>query len=91
MKILSIDAWRNEGGGWTWDNWHAVGNIDRVEFEKLDSNRKLIKWMRDNGFLSIDSAGKVSTDDDQHNIVICQRSDMMPLFAIEYGQDSLTA
>ena len=26
-------------------------------------------------------------DDDQHNVVICEKKTMMPIFAIEYGPE----
>lgn len=87
MKILSIDAWRDSEGGWTWNQWFDVGSIDKTEFESLKTNRQIIKWFRDNGFITAASAGKVCIDDDQHNIVICQKSNRMPLFAIEYGME----
>lgn len=86
MKILSIDAWR-DGNGWTWNNWFNVGSIEKEEFEKLTTNRKIIKWFRDNDFLSEKSKGKVSVDDDQYNMVICEKSNGRPLYAIEYGPE----
>ena len=86
MKILSIDAWK-ENDGWTWNNWFKIGDIDKEEFEKLTTNRKTIKWFRDNDFLSEKSKGKVSVDDDQYNIVICEKSNGRPLYAIEYGPE----
>jgi hypothetical protein len=50
--------------------------------------RKLLKYFRDNGFLTEKSAGKCAIDDDQYNIVIVERSTRRPLFAIEYGVDN---
>lgn len=82
MRILSIDAWRYDGG-WTWNNWFHVGDIDAIPA----SSRKLMAYMRDEGYLSRGSVGKVSADDDGYNVVVCERSTGRPLFAIEYGED----
>lgn len=80
-KVLSIDAWR-EPEGWTWNTWYDAGTI---ELETLDSTRKVLSAMRDAGYLSDDSKGRVCLDNDQYNIVVCDRSNGEPLFAIEYG------
>ena len=87
MKILSIDAWAESEGGWAWNNWFNVGSIEKEEFESLKTNRKIIRWFRDNDFLSEKSKGKVSVDDDQYNIVITEKSNGRPLYAIEYGPE----
>lgn len=81
-KILSIDAWRNEGG-WDWNNWHKVGDIPLAACDWTP--RKLLKWFRDNNYLNPASAGKCAVEDDQYNIVIVHRHTRRPLFAIEYG------
>lgn len=47
--------------------------------------RKLLSWMRSEGYLSAQSAGKVSVEDDGYNLTIVERSNRRPLFAIEYG------
>lgn len=84
MRILSIDAWAGEGRGqWDWNNWFDVGIFPE---ELIDSsNRQILKWFRDNGYLSDISKGKVCINDDQYNLVICYKSNNMPIFAIEYG------
>lgn len=86
MRILSIDAW-NGPDGWSWNNWHEIGTVDKKDFEELKTNRQILKWFRDEGYLTEESKGKCSIDDDQHNIVIRQRSNAMPLLAIEYGPE----
>lgn len=83
LRILSIDAWRDDHG-WSWNNWFNVGEIPLNEFEKLNTNRKLCRYMRDNGYLSDYSKGKVMIADDQCNITFCERNGK-PVFAIEYG------
>lgn len=84
MNILSVDAWRDDGG-WVWNQWFNAGSIEKEEFEKLTTNRKILKYFRDNGYTSEFSVGRASVEDDGYNIVICERSNGMPLFAIEYG------
>jgi hypothetical protein len=83
VNVLSIDAWRNCDNGWDWNDWRKVGRID-VSVCNLPA-RALLKVMRDEGYLSAYSAGRVAVEDDGYNVVIVQRSDNMPLYAIEYG------
>jgi len=85
VSILSIDAWR-DGEGWTWNNWFKVGEITIGQLDTLKSNREICAYMRREGFLSAHSAGKVAIEDDQYNIVICERATLMPVFAIAYGE-----
>lgn len=84
MKILSIDAWR-DCGGWTWNNWHNIGEFPNTNADLLDNPRALLAWFRDNDFLSAESAGKVAIDDDGYNVVIVARDTREPLYALEYG------
>ena len=79
--VLSIDAWRNPEG-WDWNSWHKVGT---VELSTLDNARAVLRAMRESGYLSDYSKGRVSLYDDQWNIVICDRATGEPIFAIEYG------
>jgi hypothetical protein len=83
-RILSIEAWWNGDNGWDWNSWSDVGRID-VSVCDLPA-RALLKVMRDEGYLSAESAGRVAVEDDGHNVVIVQRSDDMPLYAIAYGE-----
>lgn len=87
MKILSIDAWGNNKDGYEWNAWYKIGTIDKAVFESLDTNRKILKYMRDNDFLSEQSKGILSIEDDQYNVVICRKSNRKPLIAIEYGPE----
>ncbi len=65
----------------------AQDAIDKATFESLTTNRKILKWFRDNDYLTAASAGLCSVDDDQYNVTICDRSNNRPLFAIEYGPE----
>lgn len=86
MKILSIDAWGGDQPGlWDWNAWYTVGSISKTEFETLTTNRKILKWFRDNGYLNAYSQGKCGVDDDQYNITVTDRKNNRPLYAIEYG------
>ena len=86
MKILSIDAWK-EYNGWTWNNWFSVGSITKKDFESLKNNRQILKYFRDEGYLNEGSQGLCGVYDDQYNIVITDRANNRPLFAIEYGPE----
>ena len=85
LKILSIYAWR-EPEGWTWNNHFHVGAIDRETLATLDTNRKLLAYMRKHGYLSASSAGKVrvvdSNDYDGVFIKFQDRGTGEPLFVI---------
>ena len=88
MRILSIDAWRDPCGGWTWNQWFNRGTITRAEFDRIaDSPRRTLRWLRENGALSAFSAGRVRVEDDGYNLVICSRADGEPLIALEYGAE----
>lgn len=83
VSILSIDAWRDREG-WTWNAWYKRGEIAVDDIPK--TNRGILAFMRKEGFLSDYSKGRVSVEDDQFNIVICDRHTLEPLFAIAYGE-----
>ncbi len=88
MRILSIDAWREPEGGWTWNNYWQVGSIEKAAFEALeDKPRKVFAWLRKEGILTAASAGCVALDDDQHNLVVVDKNTREPLVAIEYGAE----
>ena len=82
-RLLSIDAWRDIDNGWTWNEWHAIGNVPMDLIDKTP--RQVFKYLRDAGYLSAQSAGRVALQDDDYNIVIIARGTREPLFAIEYG------
>lgn len=81
-KVLSVDA-LHDGNGWSWNSWHNVGEYPLTLLD--ESPRKIIKWFRDNGFLADASRGRVAIEDDQYNLVVVDRSNGQPLFALEYG------
>lgn len=81
MKVLSIDAWRYDGG-WTWNEWHHIGDIASIP----EGNRAILRMLRDEGYLSNASCGRVAVEDDGYNVVVLNKSTRMPLLAIEYGE-----
>ena len=84
LKILSIDAWADtEPKSWNWNMWYNAGEIS--EEAVTWSPRKLLKHFRDIGLLNQNSAGKCAIEDDQYNIVIVDKSNRRPLYAIVYG------
>lgn len=83
LNILSVDA-LHDGQGWSWNAWYKIGTIDKQTFESLDTTRKLLKWMRQEGYLSDYSKGRVVVEDDQYNICF-QEWNGRTVFAIEYG------
>ena len=93
-NILQIDAWVEPSNEpcdcekdsndncrctmWNWNNWFKVGTTDVIpetvqQFaELLECNDRFKPEL-------------YYVDDDQYNVVLCQVSDNMPLFAVEYG------
>ena len=86
MKVLSIDAWA-EGDSWTWNNWFTVGEIPKEDWETLKTDKDYAIWFFDNGFTSSADMRSILIEDDQYNIVICDKKTGQPLFAIEYGPE----
>lgn len=82
LNILSIDA-VNDGDGWSWNDWHKVGTVSADSLEW--STRQTLAYFRNEGYLCEGSQGQATVEDDQYNIVICERYSRRPLFAIEYG------
>lgn len=87
LKVLSIDAWR-DNGLWSWNNWLKVAAISSEDFQSIKSDRQAIKVFRDKlGLLSESSKGKVRISDDGYNLILEDRSNGRPLYAIEYGSE----
>lgn len=87
MRILSIDAWGNKEDGYEWNNWFNVGTISKEEFESLKTDKQVAAWFHANGFTTSSDMRSIYIEDDQYNIVICEKKTMLPLFAIEYGPE----
>jgi hypothetical protein len=80
FKVLSIDAWGNQEDGYEWNQWFDVGTIE------IDINAGepiILQTMVDAGYIT--QLEGATIDDDQYNLVICDKKTNEPLFAIEYG------
>jgi hypothetical protein len=87
MKILSIDAWGNEDGGYDWNSWCTVGNIAKEEFEQAKTDKQYRLLFKRAGLIGSASARLSYIEDDQYNIVIHDRKTGAPVYAIEYGPE----
>jgi hypothetical protein len=87
MRILSIDAWGNKVEGYEWNQWYEVGTINKEVFETLKTDKAIAVWMHENGFTTNADMRKIIIEDDQYNIVLCEKKTGMPVFAIEYGAE----
>ena len=82
-RLVSIDAWHDHDGGWTWNQWYTVE--DGVYLGNDITARRLLKFMRQSGWLTEKSKGRVRID--WHNemcepfIEICDKNTGMPVFA----------
>jgi hypothetical protein len=83
LQILRVDC-LHDGNDWSWNNWWKIGAISKDDFEKLDTNRKLLKYMRDNDYLNQSSIRRIKVYDDQYNVCFQDRSGCT-ILAIEYG------
>lgn len=84
FHVLSIDAWRGIEGGWDWNSWDIVGAapVETMHY----TPRRLLAWMRSEGYLAARSKGRVAVQDDGYNLTIIDRRNGCPLYAIEYGR-----
>ena len=82
-RLVYIDGWRDYDGGWTWNQWYTVE--DGVYLGNDITARRLLKFMRQSGWLTEKSKGRVSID--WHNemfepfIEILDKNTGEPLFA----------
>lgn len=83
IGILSIDAWR-DGDGWTWNNWTKIGTCDVCICDLPPED--LVKWLYDEDYLATKNMSKLSIDDDQYNLVVCDKKTGEPLIALAYGE-----
>ena len=85
-KVLSIDAWGNAEEGYEWNQWWIIGHVT-IDIDA--PQEQVIDALIDANILSPlghdDDSLIVYLEDDQYNLVICDKSTHVPLFAIEYG------
>ena len=58
LKLLSIDAWRDEGG-WYWNNSFTLATGVYLD---NPTPRRVCRWLRENGYLTEQSKGRVRVD-----------------------------
>lgn len=81
VDVLSVDAWR-DGHDWTWNNWYKAGTVPAAWLRL--STRRLLRALREAGYLSSQSAGRVQVEDDGYNLCVQERSGRT-LYALAYG------
>jgi hypothetical protein len=90
-KILSIDAWRSgtkEEPSWDWNNWYIINTYHESEYGELTEETALLCFA-DKLVISLDELKtKAYINDDQYNLVLMDKLDHRPLYAIEYGGES---
>lgn len=82
VSLLRIDAWREVGGGWTWNNWHKLASVPMSWADMKP--RALLRELRAQGY--IEGAGRLAVDDDGYNLVVMAKGTREPLLAIAYGE-----
>ena len=83
--LISIDAWRY-GSNWEWNNWFTVEEGIYWNEESPMNARRILKALREMGFLTDSSKGKLTVEDDGYNYVIAVRGTDEPIFALCYGR-----
>jgi hypothetical protein len=87
LKLLSIDAWREPEGGWTWNDLRIVERDWYWSPESLKP-RQLLRRLRKSGYLTDASKGRVRVEvvaDDWHDgtlIEIQDKNTREPLLAL---------
>lgn len=61
-QIVSIDAWREPFGGWTWNQSFDTGQRLEIEPDRA-TPRRVCRALREMGLLSDHSRGRVRVDD----------------------------
>ena len=78
--VRTVDAWKDENGGWVWNNSIPCGEI---KIPDSASNREIFKRLRDANFLTNDSKGTVYIEEfGERDIEIRLRSNDMPILAL---------
>lgn len=59
LTLLTIDAWRDPDGGWTWNAWYK---LEAGIFLTDPTPRKVLAFLRRAGYLTEASKGRVRVD-----------------------------
>ena len=82
-NFINIDAWKDDGG-WYWNNGCKEFTVS-IPDDVMDSNRKLLKFMRESlGVLTAERKGKIYVDRyDGSSVEFQIRSNFQPLYALQ--------
>jgi hypothetical protein len=85
--VRSADAWRDREGGWTWNQSFSAGD---VELPYHASTKEILNAMREQGFLSEKSRGRVRVENlgvTPETYEVQDKNTGEPLFSIESKED----
>jgi len=85
-KLLGIDAYRDSENSWIWNNWFEIEGDIYLDESILNSPRKLLEFCRRSSWLTKQSKGHLTIEDDGYNVVICNRRTHEPIIAFCYGE-----
>jgi len=85
FSILSIDAWRESDGGWTWNDAHIIERGVYFGDEAL-TPRKILRAFRRWGYLNENSKGKVAVRDEYFGTNNLVGSDIIEIVARGTGE-----
>jgi len=83
--LLSIDAWRDPDG-WQWNNWRLLEAGIFWDADLPLTARRILRALRDWGYLSPASRGRLAVEDDGYNYVVMARGTREPILALAYGE-----
>jgi len=85
IETLTVRALRDPEGGWCWNESFSLPDVERDDYARIDTSRKICNYLRQRGLLSDESKGRVRVDTipgDPEVIEICDRHTDEPLFAL---------
>jgi len=84
VSVLSIDAWADGEDGWNWNMWTKVGSVDVTMCDKPEA--EILAFMVAEGYCTEKALTGCYVEDDQYNMVVCDKETHEPLFALAYGE-----
>lgn len=84
VSILSIDAWADGEDGWNWNMWTKVGSVDVGMCDMPEAD--ILAYMVAEGYLKPKALECCYVEDDQYNMVVCDKETHEPLYALAYGE-----
>lgn len=87
VSVLSIDAWASgtdDEPSWDWNAWHKVGSVEVSICDRPEA--EILAYLVSEGYLGDAALTSCYVEDDQYNMVVCDRETHEPLYAIAYGE-----